>query len=103
MDDEHPGEGGWTTVAVRLLRAAAPDGPATDPGTWPAWRRLLPHVLAATDPVRRLDDVAAEVGWLLRGAGGYLQARGREHAAQALLDDARGFDDRARRQGGPKA
>jgi len=100
---EHPGEGGWTTVAVRLLRAAAPDGPATDPDTWPAWRRLLPHVLAATDPARRLDDVTAEVGWLLSRAGGYLQARGRSHAAQALLDDARGFDERARRQDGPKA
>ena len=100
---EHPGEGGWTTVAVRQLRAAAPDGPATDPDTWPAWRRLLPHVLAATDPARRLDDVTAEVGWLLSRAGGYLQARGRSHAAQALLDDARGFDERARRQDGPKA
>jgi len=60
-------------------------------------------VLAATDPARRLDDVTAEVGWLLSRAGGYLQARGRSHAAQALLDDARGFDERARRQDGPKA
>jgi len=90
--DDHAGEGGWTAVAVRLLRAAAPDGPATDPETWPAWRRLLPHVLAATDPARRLDPVATEVGWLLRRAGGYLQVRGRAHAALALLDDARGFD-----------
>jgi hypothetical protein len=97
--DDHPGEGGWTAVAVRLLRAAAPGRPATDPGTWPAWRRLLPHVLAATDPARRLDTVATEVGWLLHHAGEYLEVRGRTHAARALLDDARGFDADARRQG----
>lgn len=89
--DDRPDDGGWTAVAVRLLRAAAPDGPATDPAVRSAWRRLLPHVLAATDPARRLDPVAAEVGWLLRAAGEYLQARGRTHAAQALLDDARGY------------
>jgi hypothetical protein len=93
---DHPGDDGWTAVAVRLLRAAAPDGPVTDAvsdtETRSAWRLLLPHVLAATDPARRLDPVAAEVGWLLRRAGEYLQARGRTHAAQALLDDARGFD-----------
>ena len=29
--DDHPGEGGWTAVAVRLLRAAAPAGPASRP------------------------------------------------------------------------
>jgi hypothetical protein len=94
--DDHAGEGGWTAVAVRLLRAAAPAGPPTDPSTWPAWRRLLPHVLAATDPARRLEPVAAEVGWLLQHAGEYLELRGRSHAARALLDDARGFDPGAR-------
>ena len=99
--DDHPGEGGWTAVAVRLLRAAAPAGPATDPRTWPAWRRLLPHVLAATDPARRLDTVAAEVGWLLQHAGEFLEVRGRTHAARALLDDARGFDDDSGRQPPP--
>jgi hypothetical protein len=99
--DDHPGEGGWTAVAVRLLRAAAPGGPATDPSTWPAWRRLLPHVLAATDPARRLDPVATEAGWLLQHAGEYLELRGRTHAARALLDDARGLDPGAGRPGPP--
>ena len=56
-------------------------------------------MLAATDPARRLDTVAAEVGWLLRQAGGYLQARGRTHAARALLDDADGFDAGGRQDG----
>ena len=77
-------------------------GPASDPGTWPAWRRLLPHVLAATDPARRLDTVAAEVGWLLQHAGEFLEVRGRTHAAQALLDDARGFEADSRRPPGPE-
>lgn len=99
--DARPDEGGWAAVAVRLLRVAVPDGPVTEPAVRSVHRRLLPHVLAATDPVRRLDPVAAEVGWLLRRAGEYLQARGRTHAALALLDDARGFDDVARRPGPP--
>jgi hypothetical protein len=85
---EHPDDGGWTAISVRLLRAAVPDRPAADPVGWPVWRRLLPHVLAVTDPARRLDVVADEVGWLLAQAGGYLQARGRSQAARALLEDA---------------
>ena len=38
-----------------------------NPPVWPAWRPLLPHVLAAVDPARPLDEVAAEVTWLLAG------------------------------------
>jgi hypothetical protein len=80
-----------------------PDRPAADPATWPVWRRLLPHVLAVTDPARRLDVVADEVGWLLAQAGVYLQARGRSQAARALLEDANEFDVGARLRafGGP--
>jgi hypothetical protein len=78
----------WSAVAVRLLRAAVPDNPRDDPASWPAWRRLLPHVLAATDPARSDDGVAAEVGWLLGTAGGYLHARGQSRAALALFEDA---------------
>jgi hypothetical protein len=100
---EHPDDGGWTAISVRLLRAAVPDRPAADPVGWPVWRRLLPHVLAVTDPARRLDVVADEVGWLLAQAGGYLQARGRSQAARALLEDANEFDVGARLRafGGP--
>ncbi|HWM57228.1 MAG TPA: vWA domain-containing protein [Pseudonocardia sp.] len=95
-DQDHPDDGGWTAIAVRLLRAAAPDRPAAEPGGWPTWRLLLPHVLAATDPARRLDIVADDVVWLLAQAGGYLAARGRADAARTLLDDAHRFDVGAR-------
>ncbi|HVH22844.1 MAG TPA: hypothetical protein VNA11_10355, partial [Pseudonocardia sp.] len=59
-----------------------------NPATWPAWRRLLPLVMAATDPARPLDPVAGEVGWLLSQAAGYLRARGQPRVAQALDEDA---------------
>ena len=85
--DERPGGARWATWAVRLLHAAVPPDP-TDPTSWPAWRRLIPHVLAATDPGRPLDDVAVEVGSLLRAAAVFLQARGEQQSARALLEDA---------------
>jgi hypothetical protein len=84
---EHPDGAGWPVWAVRLLRAAVPADP-DDPASWPTWRRLLPHVLAATDPGRPLDDVAAEVGWLLHHAARFLRARGEQESARALLEDA---------------
>jgi Tetratricopeptide repeat len=52
------------------------------------WRQLLPHMLAATDPTRHLDDVTLEVGWLLNHAASYLQARGEPRVARALFEDA---------------
>lgn len=95
--DERPDDAGWATWAVRLLRAAAPPHP-DDPTSWPTWRRLLPHVVAATDPGRPLDDVAVEVGWLLHQAAGFLRARGQQESARALLEDAH---DLYRRRLGP--
>ena len=76
-------DGGRAAAGVRLLRAATPADPDS-----PAWRMRLPHVLAATDPARRLDDVVLDVGWLLRSAGSYLRARGEPRAARALFEDA---------------
>jgi hypothetical protein len=87
------GNGGRAAAAVRLLRVAAPADPDS-----PTWRTLLPHVLAATDPARRLDDVVLEVGWLLHAAGAYLWARGEPRAARALFEDAH---DLYRRRLGP--
>jgi Tetratricopeptide repeat len=84
--EERPGGARWATWAVRLLHAAVPPDP-TDPTSWPACRRLIPHVLAATDPGRPLDDVAVEVGGLLRAAAVFLQARGEQQSARALLED----------------
>ena len=89
---DHRRHGGWPAVVVRLLRAAAPHGPPSDPTTRAAWRRVLPHVVAATDPTRPLDVVVEDVGWLLDQAGRYLAARGRTRAAQALLNDAQVLD-----------
>jgi len=85
--DDRPDGAGWAVWAVRLLRAAVPPDP-DDAATWPAWRRLMPHVLAATDPGRALDDVAVEVGWLLHHAARFLRARGEQESARALLEDA---------------
>ena len=78
----------WAATAVRVLRAALPDAPADDPATWPSWRRLLPHVVVATDPLRALDIVAGDVSWLLSQAATYLAARGQARLAVALLEDA---------------
>jgi hypothetical protein len=86
---ERPQDAGWATWAVRLLRAAAPADPG-DPASWPAWRRLLPHVLAATDPARHLDDLV-EVGWLLSRVGSFLAARGEPKSARAFFEDAHGL------------
>ncbi len=85
---ERPDGVGWAVVAVRLLRAALPDRPSGPSANRSQWRRLLPLVLAATDPTRPLDPVAAEVSWLLGGAAEYLQARGQPDAARALFEDA---------------
>ena len=84
---ERPGGVGWGTWAVRLMRAAVPPHP-DDPAGWPVWRQLLPHVVAATDPSRPLDEVAVDVSWLLQRAAGFLRARGEPQAARALLEDA---------------
>ncbi|MDQ3764743.1 MAG: tetratricopeptide repeat protein [Actinomycetota bacterium] len=74
---------------VRLLRAAAPeDRPWDNPPTWPAWRQLLPHVLAATDPDRTLEGVEQEVAWLLDRTASYLQTRGEADLARTLYERA---------------
>ena len=82
---QRPDGVGWAGVVVRLLRAAVIVDPPADRATW---RRLLPHVLAATDPARALDEVGGDVGLLLQQAGRYLRARGEARSARALLADA---------------
>ena len=56
------------------------------------WRPLLPHILAALDPGRALEDVAPEVTKLLRRAGDYLLARGEPRAARTLYEQAYAFN-----------
>ena len=78
------------TLAVRLLRAAAPaDNPWENPPTWPVWRQLLPHVLVATDPQRDLTGVEEDVAWLLNRAALHLQIRGEPAPARPLFERAR--------------
>ncbi|MGH4006575.1 MAG: FxSxx-COOH system tetratricopeptide repeat protein, partial [Pseudonocardiaceae bacterium] len=75
-------------IAVRLLRAADPPNPWNNLGTWPEWRRLLPHALTATDASRALDDAADDVAWLLDRAATYLQTRGEPAASLPLFERA---------------
>ena len=77
------------TQAVRLLRAAAPaNDPWENPLVWPAWRQLLPHVLAVTDPHRTLTRAEEDVACLLHRAATYLRARGEFTPARSLLERA---------------
>jgi hypothetical protein len=75
-------------AAVRLLRAAVPPDPWDNPGTWPQWRRLLPHVLTATDASRALDHAGDDVAWLLNKAASYLQRRGEPAVTLPLIERA---------------
>jgi tetratricopeptide (TPR) repeat protein len=77
------------TRAVLLLRAAVPaDDPLYNPQSWPTWRQLLPHVLAATNPHRTLTAVEEDVAWLLNRAASYLQIRGEATLARPLAERA---------------
>jgi tetratricopeptide (TPR) repeat protein len=79
---------GLPILVVRLLRAAVPDDPWTNPSAWPAWRQLLSHVLVVTDPHRSPTGVEEDVAWLLDRAGLYLQSRGEPATAQPLFERA---------------
>jgi tetratricopeptide (TPR) repeat protein len=71
----------WPLIALRLLDDARPPSPTNAPETWAAWRRLLPHLLAATDPARVGDALPATKARLVGAAGSYLTARGEPQAA----------------------
>ncbi|MGH3800707.1 MAG: FxSxx-COOH system tetratricopeptide repeat protein, partial [Pseudonocardiaceae bacterium] len=75
-------------ATVRLLRAAVPPNPRMNPATWPEWRQLLPHVLAATDPHRNLDQANEDVARLLNQAGNYLHRRGEPVVALPMFQRA---------------
>jgi tetratricopeptide (TPR) repeat protein len=77
-----------TTIARHLLRDVAPAEPWQNPATWPAWRRLLPHVLAATDPARDVAADSVDIAWLLNRAGTYLHTRGEPRSARPLFERA---------------
>jgi len=89
--------GGWATIVIRLLREAVPVEPWDNPTTWPDWRALQPHVLAATDPSRPLESAGDDVPWLLNTAAGYLLTRGQPDTARPLFE--RALTDRRRMLG----
>jgi hypothetical protein len=78
----------WASIVVRVLHAAMPDSAWNNPPVWPQWRPLLPHIVAAVNATRDLDNVVNEVTALLRGAGDYVQSRGEPRAARPLFERA---------------
>jgi tetratricopeptide (TPR) repeat protein len=79
---------GWAATVVRLLDQTAPGDVRIDPGGWPVWRRLLPHVLAAAGHDDALEAVPAEATRLLDHAAIYLLTRGEVQAAMAVFERA---------------
>jgi tetratricopeptide (TPR) repeat protein len=85
---------GWSGVAMALLRASAPAHPWDNPAAWPAWQRLLPHVLSVVTAIDADDADVDALSWLLDQAGGYLLTRGDPRAARPLLRRAHKLDRR---------
>jgi tetratricopeptide (TPR) repeat protein len=83
-----PDEDDMTAVARRLLQDTVPAHPWNNPPSWPAWQRLLPHVLAVTDPARDAHPDSPDVPWLIDRAGTYLCTRGEPRPARALFERA---------------
>jgi hypothetical protein len=87
-------------VALRLLRADAPNQIARTPGVWPRWAVLLPHVLAVTG---HADQASSQLGpavlddtsWLLDQAGMYLRVQARLTDAKWLTQRALAIDEAA--------
>ena len=84
-------------VALRVLRADAPDQIQGAPQAWPRWAVLLRHVLAATGHARRQPGpvVMTDAAWLLNRAGTYLQVQARLTDAKALRERALAIDEAA--------
>jgi hypothetical protein len=74
----------WRAIVVRLLDEATPDEVRVDPGGWPLWRRLLPHVLAAAGHDAALATIPTEATRLLDRAATYLLICGELQTAVAV-------------------
>ncbi len=71
-ESPYPGRRHPLTTVLALLHADLPDD-LDLPASWPRWRQLLPHVLAATDhPDATAPAAAAHTAWLLDRAGSYI-------------------------------
>jgi tetratricopeptide (TPR) repeat protein len=76
-------------LVLGLLRADLPGDITETREHWPRWRRLLPHVLAATTHHDDAHPVAADATrWLLNRAATYQQAQGRPFDAHPLFQRA---------------
>lgn len=73
--------GSQRAVVEQLLIAARPDD-GTNPGWWPRWSLLLPHILAC-DPATT-DNT--DLRWLAYNAGWHLLARGDARTALPLAE-----------------
>jgi tetratricopeptide (TPR) repeat protein len=80
-------EGQFAQAAVQLLDAAFPAN-SWELATWPVCKRLLPHVLAATEHAQRLGVAVKEVGQVLTRASCYLRGRGQPGEARPLAERA---------------
>jgi len=75
-------------LAVRLLVSAFPPVSESEPRSWPASERLLPHVLVAAEHAQRHATQRADTGRLLDRAASYLHGRGRYLEAEDLFKRA---------------
>ncbi|MEJ2873419.1 MULTISPECIES: FxSxx-COOH system tetratricopeptide repeat protein, partial [unclassified Saccharothrix] len=81
----------WT---ITVLATHLPTGKYQDPGAWPRWRELLPHVLAALDH-HRAGLVPDAASWLLDRTGTYLQTAGMAGQARPLAERALAISEAA--------
>jgi hypothetical protein len=70
------------TVAEAVLAAAGPGDPA-DPGSWPRWAQLMPHLLAAG----LAATGSSSLRWMACHACRYLLTRGETRLAHDLASD----------------
>jgi tetratricopeptide (TPR) repeat protein len=77
----------WAQAAVQLLDAAFPAN-SWELATWPVCKRLLPHVLAATEHAERLGVAVQQVGQVLTRASRYLRGQGQPEEARPLAERA---------------
>jgi tetratricopeptide (TPR) repeat protein len=75
----------WASRAVRSLEGTLP---AIEFGNWPAYDRLLPHLLAVAEWIESEAIASGEAARLLNQAGYYLSQRARFGAAEPLLQGA---------------
>jgi tetratricopeptide (TPR) repeat protein len=75
-------------TVVSRLAAAFPDGAYADVRSWPACERLLPHVLALREKVRRQSYAFSAFPTLLDRVAAFLHGRGQLREAEPLYREA---------------